>query len=143
MAKAFNHKVRREVTLPEDKDLDPAERTEFVFRPLTIVDESEIAGTLGDDAARERPMLYALEVVRHAMVDVRRWPNPAFDPQLDAERRSAGLDPVEPKFIRFRRGADGHADRELVAHLNLSQLLHLYREALRGETIEPVEAGKS
>lgn len=133
MAKAFSHKVRFPVNLPEDDALPQGERTIFVLRPLTLVDDAEIAAALGESASARKPVLYAADCVRHVLDGVQRWPNPAFVSKEET--------PKELEFLSLERGPDGHVSWETMRYFSLDQLLELYKKLRKAEEIRPREAG--
>jgi hypothetical protein len=121
----FNAKARRTFVLASDKALPEAERTSFVLRPLTVHDEQELASELDGVAGAARPLAYAISVVRRALVD---WTN---------MRDQSGAQ------VALERGADGHVSSASIDGLGRDALLELFVAVMRGEELEPAEAGKS
>lgn len=113
----------REYILEAELDFLPDIQTTFLLRPFTVYDEAELAAFTEAQGATQHARIM-IETVRRALVG---W------------RNLAGPDGI----IKFEKGEDGRATREMVELLPTPVVLELFNSIVRREAVTKDEAGKS
>lgn len=113
----------REYVLIAEREHAPEAQTVFLLRPFTVYDEAELAAFTEAQGATQHAKIM-IETVRRSLVGWRGLEGP-------------------DGAIKFEKGGDGYATREMVEVLPTAVVIELFQSIVKRETVTKEEAGKS